>query len=396
MRVHSHRKRGRPFLAILLALLLALASATVVAALSSQAAGCQELIADGGFELGSGWTINQSAVAAGRVQDVVHSGSYAMRLGIVAGGSAESYSSIQQQVDLPGTADSIILSFQVYTVSSAVSGDEQMLALIDIASGETIAVPWRTLSDGNAWSQEVIDLTPYRGLTVLLYFNVKNDGLDGTTAMYLDQVSIQDCAPPTGTPTITVTSSPTITPTASATSIPPATHTPTATAVPTDTPTSTPNPTSTPSSTPLPPTSTLSPTPPPSPCQLQCLPNGDFEHDANWVFGATPLVPRYVNLAGVGGSRAASLGNDGGANVAAYSSIRQTVTIPSWPQSVLLRFWYWPMSEGLDVGDRQELLLLVPQEGQVVAKLWKETRNDRRWLQQVVDLTAFRGRTVDL
>jgi len=72
------------------------------------------------------------------------------------------------------------------------------------------------------------------------------------------------------------------------------------------------------------------------------------------------------------------------------------VTIPSWPQSVLLRFWYWPMSEGLDVGDRQELLLLVPQEGQVIAKLWKETRNDRRWLQQVVDLTAFRGRTVDL
>lgn len=90
------------------------------------------------------------------------------------------------------------------------------------------------------------------------------------------------------------------------------------------------------------------------------------------------------------------LGNDGQENVASYSSIRQNVYLPNWPATVWLRFWYQPLSEGVDADDYQELLLLQPQSQQVEARLWRVTRDDQRWLQQIVDLSGYRGRSVSL
>jgi len=50
----------------------------------------------------------------------------------------------------------------------------------------------------------------------------------------------------------------------------------------------------------------------------------------------------------------------------------------------------------VDADDYQELLLLQPQSQEVEARLWRVTRDDRRWLQQLVDLSVYRGRSVSL
>ena len=376
MRAHFHRWL---LLAPLLAALLG-SGWTAAQAMPQYDPPCQELLQDGGFESGTGWTINPSAYPATYVQYPTHSGQYAMRLGIVEDFNRLAYSSIQQRVTLPATAQHITLRFHVYPLSEATAGDDQQqVVLLDPASGDTVAVPWRTLSNGQAWSAVAIDLTPYRGRTLLLYFNVYNDGTGGRTAMYLDDVSLQVCG--AVTPTETPTPRPTDTPTCQ----PP---------TPTKTPTATPRPSPTPTPTAIPCTPIASPTSPPGPCHLQCLPNGDFEGYGYWRLGKTPLYPSYVSGKGRGGSRAMRLGNVNQSNVLSYSSIRQEVQIPTWASSVWLRFWYWPLSEGVDGNDHQELLLLRPQCQQVMAILWRDTRDDRQWVPGMADLTPYRGQYV--
>jgi hypothetical protein len=333
---------------------------------------CVELLEDGGFESGTAWTINLSAAPATYVEMPTHSGGFAVRLGLVEEPNRETYSSLQQEVALPAGLHSITLSFHVYTLSGPGAGeDEQYLALIDPASATTITRPWRTLSDGRAWSEEVIDLTAYGGRSIVIYFNVYNDGGGSRSAMFLDDVALQACTVPTATPTATLTPTPTAT-------LPPI-ATPTATAT-----LGQPMPTPTP------------PPPPPGPCQVQCLPNGDFETHHYWQLGTAPIPPAIAQGKGMGGSRALRLGNDGQINQESYSSARQELTIPSWPRSVRLSFWTWTLSEGVDTDDHQELLLLSPGSQQVEASLWRVSQDDQRWLQQVVNLTPYRGRSLDV
>jgi hypothetical protein len=242
--------------------------------------------------------------------------------------------------------------------------DEQYVALQDPADGTVIAVPWRTQSDEQDWSEEVIDLSLHIGRSLTLYFNVYNDGTGGRTAMYIDDASLQVCSAPT------VTATPSVTPTATSST----TSTPT---VPMPAPSATWN-------------------APVGPCRLSCLPNSDFETYDSWQLGTAPVFPTYLAGEGMYGSRAIRLGNEDQENIASYSSIRQTVHLPAWPAALGLRFWYRPLSEGLDADDYQELLLLQPDTQDVEARLWRITRDDRRWLQQFVDLSSYRGRWLSL
>jgi bacillopeptidase F (M6 metalloprotease family) len=52
-------------------------------------------------------------------------------------------------------------------------------------------------SDDRRWIPYHFDLTAYAGQTIKLYFGVYNDGWDGVTAMYVDDVSLKLCAPTT-------------------------------------------------------------------------------------------------------------------------------------------------------------------------------------------------------
>jgi len=72
----------------------------------------------------------------------------------------------------------------------------------------------KVLEDDGAWKQRAYDLTPFRGESLVLYFEVFNDSTVAgeRTWMFLDDVSLQVCTGPTATNTPTVTDP--VTPTA--------------------------------------------------------------------------------------------------------------------------------------------------------------------------------------
>ena len=172
-----------------------------------------------------------------------------MRLGITNQSDADSYSSIYQEVTIPEDAASVTLSFWYYPLCQDTLPDDWQGAIIYDQTWEHLdwAMP-QTCSDSQIWTYHTFDLTSYKGQTIIVYFNVYNNGVDNLkTAVYLDDVSIQVCCPiitPTPTSTPTATTTPTSTPTGTPTETLTSTPTPTGTSL--FTPTVTPTPTRTP------------------------------------------------------------------------------------------------------------------------------------------------------
>jgi hypothetical protein len=119
-----------------------------------------------------------------------------MRLGITDQSDYPSYSSIHQQVTIPENAVSASLSFWYYPIcQDTVEYDWQGAIIYDQTLTHRLA--WampRVCSDSQTWTHYTFNLMPYKGQTIKIYFNVKNDGVANLkTAMYLDDVSVQVC-----------------------------------------------------------------------------------------------------------------------------------------------------------------------------------------------------------
>ena len=69
---------------------------------------------------------------------------------------------------------------------------------IRTTAGSTLATVLNVCSNSGAWTQRTFNTTPYAGLTVVLWFNVHDDGYpsDPTYAL-LDDVSLSGSPPPT-------------------------------------------------------------------------------------------------------------------------------------------------------------------------------------------------------
>ncbi|MFQ5813750.1 MAG: N-acetylmuramoyl-L-alanine amidase [Anaerolineae bacterium] len=158
---------------------------------------CDELICNGGFETTECWTIGDTPRPAGYSNAEVRTGSWAMRLGITDQSDTESWSSVYQKVSIPGDAASATLSFWYYPLcQDTVEYDWQGVAIFDPDWSQpplAWAMP-RVCSDSQVWTHHTFDLASYKGQTIILYFNVYNNGVDNRkTAMYLDDVSVQVC-----------------------------------------------------------------------------------------------------------------------------------------------------------------------------------------------------------
>ena len=75
------------------------------------------------------------------------------------------------------------------------AGDVQEVLLLDPLFTQLIAILERSKSMDSGWVQAEYDLTPWRGRTLVLYFNVFNRDAAGRTWMYVDDVSVQTCLP---------------------------------------------------------------------------------------------------------------------------------------------------------------------------------------------------------
>ncbi len=137
-----------------------------------------------------------------------------MRVGIVEpGDNVYSYSSVRQTVSVPTDTISATLRFWLYPMSgeppgalipplwplaasieeAALAGDVQYVIVIDENDVTSSLVSQRT--NDQAWTfYEFGDLGIYAGQTIKLQFGVYNDGADGVTAMYVDDVSLEVCS----------------------------------------------------------------------------------------------------------------------------------------------------------------------------------------------------------
>lgn len=168
---------------------------------SPVASGCLDLLANGDFEWEGSWQQGATDLCPVYVgaPNPTHNGVRSMAMGAVVANNAtniNAYSSVQQTVTIPASAQTAQLRFFYYPISTAAAGghNRQELVLLDpLNYGQTIAIPWRVTENANSWQYKEIDLTPYIGRTITLYFNARNEG-DGTrTSMYLDQVQLYAC-----------------------------------------------------------------------------------------------------------------------------------------------------------------------------------------------------------
>jgi hypothetical protein len=118
-----------------------------------------------------------------------------MRLGITDQSDADSWSSVYQQVTIPENAASATLSFWYYPLCQDMLPNDWQAAIIYDPRWKFLA--WampKVCSNSQTWTYHTFNLMPYKGQTIIVYFNVYNNGKGNLkTAMYLDDVSVQVC-----------------------------------------------------------------------------------------------------------------------------------------------------------------------------------------------------------
>ncbi|MBS1253757.1 MAG: hypothetical protein MAG451_02810 [Anaerolineales bacterium] len=158
---------------------------------------CGEAITNGGFESDTDWSIGDTEYSAAYSTERGHEDSQrSMRLGIELGDpDVETYSYVSQAFHVPENATSAELSFVYYPVSEDTEGDYFDVMLAD-ADGRPVAPILHRHSNLQSWIQpEPFDLSRYAGQDLQLLFNVSNNGTDGVTAVWLDDVTLTICSP---------------------------------------------------------------------------------------------------------------------------------------------------------------------------------------------------------
>jgi len=177
-----------------------------------------EWLVNGDAELNKGWRFPITPATADYSTVQAHSGARSIRLGIVGTPNRYAYSSARQQVTLPATATAAQLSLWLYPTStevqqaaftpdiaSAVSGatltaavptagDAQFIFIMDDQGRILERLLW-TLDNSRTWKPYTFDVSAYIGKSIWVHFGVYNDGYGGTTAMYVDDVSLTATEP---------------------------------------------------------------------------------------------------------------------------------------------------------------------------------------------------------
>ena len=156
---------------------------------------CEQILCNWNFENRWSWIIPNTPRPAYYSTAVVHSGSWAMHLGITSQSDVYSFSSIYQQLTIPGDAETVTLSFWYYPICHDTFPSDWQTVVIYDPNWQFLAYAMpKVCSNDQTWKQHTFDLTPYKGRTIILYFNVYNNGVGNRkTAMYLDDASVQVC-----------------------------------------------------------------------------------------------------------------------------------------------------------------------------------------------------------
>jgi hypothetical protein len=360
-------------------------------------AACNELVANGSFEASGWWSLLDGVVGgyyfypSTRVTTIAHSGAYSARTGLGDwSANLNSYSAVRTPPIYLPTGTTINLGMWLFPVSSeavaapeitpapgfdqpafgdtSMAADSQYVQLLDAATDGVLATLLIFRSNNQFWTYHPFNLSAYAGRTVKIQIGTYNDGYDGKTALYADDISLQICS-----------------------------QTP-----------------------PLPP-------PPPPNCSNQ-LSNSGFEYNSNWGIPYTAYPAAYSTDTAYSGSRSMRTGIPlhSWSNVYSYSDAWQTAYIPSSVTSAKLRMRLLPRSEEApmtaapetfdsnvvsgapEVGtlwaeggqspealDAQYVLLLDPNSGAILETLlWWQPKNAAGWQYREFDLARYAGRSI--
>ena len=179
----------RPLMAFLV---LALLMTGIVAAPAPVlAAGCTEVLTNGGLESAAGWTLDSSLGYDLLSPYLAHTGNHAAYLG----GADKATDRLSTTLTLPGD-NSIMLRFwwQMRTQDLGLGNDGLSVLITDQAG-----VPLRllfTITDANSvgtWQQVGMDLSAFAGQTVQLQFLAQTDSAL-VTDFFVDDVSVTACS----------------------------------------------------------------------------------------------------------------------------------------------------------------------------------------------------------
>ncbi len=166
--------------------------------------GCFNIALNGNFETESKWICGEDPVPPYYAGTQHHEGARSMKLGHPpedGGADRVTYSSIRQLVTIPSNVQTTELRWwhldqtqQTADPNPSGASDRQEVILL-ATSGKVLKVLQRVLRNDTTWQQDAIDVTPFRGQTFYLYFNVFNDGNGTRTWAYLDEVALNICYP---------------------------------------------------------------------------------------------------------------------------------------------------------------------------------------------------------
>lgn len=183
------------------------------------------LIINGGFETDDAWEFPVTVLTASYSTAQHHSGFRSASTGaFTAGNNKYSYSSVRQGVTIPANAGQATLSFwlwelttentakpvarqpEIYTrIDAPLSSDVQYVMVLN-SNNQLIQTVFWERQNYRTWRFVTIDLLAFRGQFIKLHFGTFNDGYDGYTGMFVDDVSL--IVGPTAPATATITPCP--------------------------------------------------------------------------------------------------------------------------------------------------------------------------------------------
>ena len=177
---------------------------------------CSNIVINSGFEENLAWSIPVTKFTAGYNTTQKHSGLRSMRTGIVSlMDNIESYSSARQIVAIPSDATQANLQYWLLPKSTEPvymkvpgleqnvlsldsvewASDVQLVLILDPDDETELARLFANRQNGNTWQLHAHDLMPFAGQNIMLYFGTYNNGRYGVTSMFVDDVTLQVCAP---------------------------------------------------------------------------------------------------------------------------------------------------------------------------------------------------------
>ena len=172
-------------------------------------AGCVNLLANSGWEASGGWRYGSTPYPARVIDAPIHDGAHALQAGIPASAANRlAHSSAYQEVSIPPEVDAVQLRYWQRPGGAGDGQDYREVRLLTTSYANLALIDRDAGNGDDQWAERVFDLSDYRGRTLVLYFNVYNDGGGDQLWNYLDDVALLACnqtAPITVTPTVTAT-----------------------------------------------------------------------------------------------------------------------------------------------------------------------------------------------